>query len=61
MHEATEDLIFEPTIPADLAADISRAEEWAGEPFLHPGEDADHDISAGLCERGAGPFARRND
>ena len=53
MHEATEDLIFEPTVPADLAADVSRAEDWAGEPFLHPGEDADQVLAPGTARRRA--------
>src|SRR5439155_21216097 len=38
---------------ADLAADISRADEWAGEPFLHPGEDADQVLAQGTARRRA--------
>jgi ribonuclease E len=53
MHEATEDLILSSTATADLAADIARAELWAGEPFLHPGEDADQALAAGTARRRA--------
>src|SRR5580765_7564148 len=53
MHEATEDLILAPTTTADLAADIARAESWAGEPFLHPGEDADQALAPGTARRTA--------
>jgi superfamily II DNA or RNA helicase len=53
MHEATEDLILETTASADLAADVSRAEEWAGEPFLHPGEDAGQVLAQGTARRRA--------
>ncbi|HEX7311026.1 MAG TPA: DEAD/DEAH box helicase family protein [Gaiellaceae bacterium] len=53
MHEATEDLTYAPNATADLAADIARAESWAGEPFLHPGEDADEVLALGTARRRA--------
>src|SRR5580765_5584694 len=53
MHEATEDLILAPTTTADLAANVARAESWAGEPFLHPGEDADQALAPGTARRHA--------
>jgi ribonuclease E len=53
MHEATEDLTYAPNATADLAADIARAESWAGEPFLHPGEDADQVLAPGTARRRA--------
>jgi ribonuclease E len=53
MHEATEDLILATTATADLADDVARAEEWAGEPFLHPGEDAEQALAKGTARRRA--------
>ena len=53
MHEATKDLIVAPSATADLAADVSRAEEWAGEPFLHSGEDAGRALEPGTARRRA--------
>src|SRR5690242_5564317 len=53
MQEAIEDLIVETTVPADVAADIARAEAWAGEPFLHPGEDAERVLAEGTARRRA--------
>src|SRR5262245_3462627 len=53
MQEAIEDLIVETTVPADVAEDIARAETWAGEPFLHPGEDAERVLAEGTARRRA--------
>jgi ribonuclease E len=53
MQEATEDLILATTDTADLAADVSRAESWAGEPFLHPGEDPEQVLTSGTARRRA--------
>jgi ribonuclease E len=53
MQEATEDLILATTDAADLAADVSRAESWAGEPFLHPGEDPEQVLTSGTARRRA--------
>ena len=53
MHEATEDFTYAPNATADLAADSARAESWAGEPFLHPGEDAEQVLAPGTARRTA--------
>jgi ribonuclease E len=53
MHEATEDLTYASTSTADLAADFARAEAWAGEPFLHPGEDPEQVLTSGTARRRA--------
>ena len=53
MQEATEDLILASTDTADLAADVSRAESWAGEPFLHPCEDPEQVLTSGTARRRA--------
>ena len=53
MQEAIEDLIVEPSVPADVAEHIERAEKWAGEPFLHPGEDAERVLARGTARRRA--------
>ena len=53
MQEAIEDLIVEPSVPADVAEHIARAERWAGEPFLHPGEDAERVLADGTARRRA--------
>ena len=53
MQEATEEFILDQTVAADLAADIARAEPWAGEPFLHPGEDPEQVLAEGTARRGA--------
>ena len=49
MSEAT----LNPTLTSDaaesLAADALRAQEWAGEPFLHPGEDAGEVLAPGTA------------
>ena len=53
MQEAIEDLIVEPSVPADVAEHIERAEKWAGEPFLHPGEDPERVLAEGTARRRA--------
>jgi ribonuclease E len=53
MQEAIEDLTVETTVPADVAEYIARAEAWAGEPFLHPGEDAERVLAEGTARRRA--------
>ncbi len=53
MHEATKDLILPSAATADLAADVARAESWAGEPFLHPGEDPEQALATGTARRRA--------
>src|SRR5215210_7056804 len=53
MHEATKDLTLTSTATADVAADIERAESWAGEPFLHPGEDDAQALAPGTARRRA--------
>ncbi len=53
MHEATQDLTFASVGTADLAADIARAETWADEPFLHPGEEAEQALAPGTARRRA--------
>src|SRR5262249_827515 len=53
MQEATEDLIFPSEATAELAADAVRAEVWAGEPFLHPGEEAERVLAPDTARRRA--------
>src|SRR4051794_6484113 len=53
MHEATKDLILPSVATAEIAADVARAESWAGEPFLHPGEDPDQALATGTARRRA--------
>jgi ribonuclease E len=53
MHEATEDLTYASPSTADLAADVTRAESWAGEPFLHRGEDPEQVLTSGTARRRA--------
>jgi superfamily II DNA or RNA helicase len=49
--------ILQPTDTSDAAdglkADALRAQEWAGEPFLHPGEDTAEVLAAGTARRAA--------
>ena len=49
--------ILNPTLTSDatdgLAADALRAEKWAGEPFLHPGEDPGEALAPGTARRAA--------
>ncbi len=53
MSEAT----LNPTLTSDaadrLVSDASRAQEWAGEPFLHPGEDAGEVLAPGTARAAA--------
>jgi ribonuclease E len=53
MSEATQDLSFPAGAPADLAAAASRVADWAGEPFLHPEEDAAVALAYGTARRRA--------
>src|SRR3954469_7929297 len=53
MQEAIQSLIVDPSVPADVAEHIERAERWAGEPFLHPGEDAERVLAEGTARRRA--------
>ena len=53
MHEATEDLTFPSPATAELAAHAGRARAWAGEPFLHPGEDTEQVLAPGTARRRA--------
>src|SRR3954471_6093829 len=53
MQEAIQSLIVDPSVPADVAQHIERAEKWAGEPFLHPGEDAERVLAEGTARRRA--------
>ena len=49
--------ILNPTLTSDaadgLTADALRAQEWAGEPFLHPGEDPAEALAPGTARRTA--------
>src|SRR5918994_1419838 len=49
--------ILQPTKTSDAAdglrADALRAEEWAGEPFLHPGEETAEVLAPGTARRAA--------
>ena len=49
--------ILNPTEMSDAAvalqADAIRAEKWAGEPFLHPGEDTAEVLAPGTARRTA--------
>src|SRR5918997_4660367 len=53
MSEAT----LNPTVTSDaadgLVADALRAQEWAGEPFLHPDEDAGEVLAPGTARAAA--------
>jgi superfamily II DNA or RNA helicase len=53
MSEATHDLTFSAEPTAELAADAERAERWAGEPFLHPGEEPAAVLAEGTARRRA--------
>ena len=49
--------ILNPTVTSDAAdglqADALRAQEWAGEPFLHPGEEPAEVLASGTARRAA--------
>jgi ribonuclease E len=53
MSEATHDLTFSAEPTAELAAGAERAERWAGEPFLHPGEEPSAVLAEGTARRRA--------
>src|SRR5881392_2492139 len=53
MHEATQDLILTSAATSELAAAAARAEAWAGEPFVHPGEDVERVLAEGTARRRA--------
>src|SRR6266508_2053275 len=53
MSEATEDLTFSAVPTAELAAEATRAEMWAVEPFLHPGEEPAAVLAEGTARRRA--------
>jgi superfamily II DNA or RNA helicase len=52
LHEAIEQTTV-PSLATDLVADATRAEAWAGEPFLHDDEDPDDVLAAGSARRRA--------
>ena len=49
--------ILNPTLTSDASSDLTRdavrAQEWAGEPFLHPGEDPAEALAPGTARRSA--------
>ncbi len=51
MHEATQDLILSSAATSELAAAAARSEAWAGEPFVHPGEDVEQVLAEGTARR----------
>jgi ribonuclease E len=53
MSEATEDLTYSAVATAELTAETTRAEQWAGEPFLHPGEEPASVLEEGTARRRA--------
>ena len=53
MQEATNDLILSSESTIALVADAERARAWAGEPFLHAGEDPDTALAPGTARRRA--------
>src|SRR5438445_2741605 len=53
MHEATQDLTYSSAATGELAAAAARAETWAGEPFVHPGEDVEAVLTEGTARRRA--------
>jgi superfamily II DNA or RNA helicase len=53
MQEATEDLTLSSEPTAALVADAERAAKWAGEPFLHAGENPDTALAPGTARRRA--------
>src|SRR5712692_7774114 len=53
MHEATQDLTYSSAATSELAAAAARAEAWAGEPFIHPGEDVEQVLAEGTARRRA--------
>ncbi len=53
MQEATNDLILSSDSTIALVADTERARAWAGEPFLHAGEDPETALAPGTARRRA--------
>jgi ribonuclease E len=53
MQTTTEQLINAPAVESDLAAAATRASEWAGEPFLHPGEEPERVLAPDTARRRA--------
>jgi len=53
MYEATQDLILSSAATSELAAAAARSEAWAGEPFVHPGEDLEQVLAEGTARRRA--------
>ncbi len=51
MHEASEAITPSFELTAALAADAQRASDWAGEPFLHPGEDTEQALAPKTARR----------
>src|SRR4051812_22943523 len=53
MQETTEQPTLAPEATDGLSAAALRAETWAGEPFLHPDEDAAAVLAPGTARRRA--------
>ncbi|HZQ63988.1 MAG TPA: DEAD/DEAH box helicase family protein [Gaiellaceae bacterium] len=53
MQETIDQLLTVPDATDALVASASRAAEWAGEPFLHPDEDAGQVLAPGTARRRA--------
>jgi ribonuclease E len=51
MQEATKEFIVATPATANVAVEIARASEWAGEPFVHPGEDTEQVLAPGTARR----------
>ena len=51
MQETIDQPLTVPVAASSLAAAAARAAEWAGEPFLHPGEDAAQVLAPGTARR----------
>jgi ribonuclease E len=53
MQETIDQPLTAPEATSPLVASAERAADWAGEPFLHPGEDAAQVLSPGTARRRA--------
>ena len=53
MQTTTEQLTSAPAVESDLAAAATRASGWAGEPFLHPGEEPERVLAPDSARRRA--------
>ena len=53
MSEATLNPTDTSDAPDGLRADALRAQEWAGEPFLHPDEEPGEVLASGTARRNA--------